>query len=292
MQKEVELVVDAKAILGEGPSWDRKSGVLYWVDIEGKKVHLFNPGTGENRAIDVGQMVGAVVPRESGGAVVALESGFHFLNIETGRLEPICDPETGLETNRFNDGKCDPAGRFWAGTMDKNGSGKNGSLYCLEPSLSFKKKLGGLGISNGLAWSQDNRFLYLIDTPTGKVARYNYELETGEISEPKDVVTMPDGEGFPDGMTIDEEGFLWIAHWAGGKVSRWNPETGEKVADIMVPAVNVTSCAFGGPDFSELYITTARNGMSDEELERFPHAGGVFKVKPGVKGMPTNEFKG
>ncbi|WP_316568725.1 SMP-30/gluconolactonase/LRE family protein [Neobacillus sp. YIM B06451] len=292
MQKEVELVVDAKAVLGEGPSWDRKSGVLYWVDIEGKKVHLYDPSTGDDNAIDVGQMVGAIVPRESGGAVVALETGFHFLNLETGGLEPICDPETNLDTNRFNDGKCDPAGRFWAGTMDNNGSEKNGSLYCLEPSLSFKKKLEGLGISNGLAWSPDNRYLYFIDTPTGKVVRYNYKLETGEINEPKEVVTIPDGEGFPDGMTIDEEGFIWIAHWAGGKVSRWNPETGEKVEEIRVPAVNVTSCTFGGQDFSELYITTARNGMSDEELERFPHAGGVFKVKPSVKGMPTNEFKG
>ncbi|WP_409276040.1 SMP-30/gluconolactonase/LRE family protein [Neobacillus sp. SCS-31] len=292
MQKEVELVVDAKAVLGEGPSWDMKSGFLYWVDIEGKKVHLYDPSTGEDKTFDIGQMVGAIVPRESGGAVVALETGIHFLNLQTGGLELICDPETELETNRFNDGKCDPAGRFWAGTMDKNGSGKNGSLYCLEPSLSFKKKLEGLGISNGLAWSPDNKYLYFIDTPTGKVVRYNYELETGEISEPKDVVTMPDREGFPDGMTIDEEGFLWIAHWAGGKVSRWNPETEEKVEEIRVPAVNVTSCAFGGQDFSELYITTARNGMSDEELERFPHAGGVFKVKPGVKGMPTNEFKG
>ncbi|RDU38827.1 SMP-30/gluconolactonase/LRE family protein [Neobacillus piezotolerans] len=292
MQKEVELVVDAKAVLGEGPCWDRKSGALYWVDIEGKKVHVFNPGTGEDRAIEVGQMVGAIVPRESGGAVVALEKGFHFMNLETGELELICDPEPGLEVNRFNDGKCDQAGRFWAGTMDRNGAGEQGSLYCLEPSLSFKKKLGGLGISNGLAWSPDNRFLYFIDTPTGKVVRYKYDLESGQISEPKDVVVVPDGEGYPDGMTIDEEGFLWIAHWAGGKVSRWNPETGYKVSEIKVPAVNVTSCTFGGKDFGELYITTARNGMSDEELDRFPHAGGVFKAVPGVKGMPANEFKG
>lgn len=292
MQKEVELVVDAKAVLGEGPCWDSKSGVLYWVDIEGKKVHVFNPETGDDREIDVGQMVGAIVPRESDGVVVALEKGFHFLNPDTGELEQICDPEPDKESNRFNDGKCDPAGRFWAGTMDKNGQEKQGSLYCLEPSLSFKKKLEGLGISNGLAWSPDSRFLYFIDTPTGKVVRYNYELDSGEISQPAEVVAIPDGDGHPDGMTIDAEGFLWIAHWGGGKVSRWNPETGEKVREIKVPAVNVTSCTFGGADFTELYITTARNGMSEEELEQFPQAGGVFKAVLGVKGMPAHEFKG
>ncbi|WP_059170364.1 SMP-30/gluconolactonase/LRE family protein [Bacillus sp. FJAT-27445] len=292
MEREVELVIDAKATLGEGPCWDQKAGVLYWVDIEGEKVHIYNPASGEDRELNIGQMVGAIVPRKKGGAVVALESGFHFLNLETGGMEPIGDPEAEIESNRFNDGKCDPSGRFWAGTMSLNGEEEQGALYCLETDLSFKKKLGGLGISNGLAWSPNKKHLYFIDTPTGKVVRYNYELETGEITEPKDVVAMPEGEGHPDGMTIDKEGCLWIAHWGGGRVSRWNPASGEKMEEIQVPAVNVTSCAFGGTDLNELYITTARNGMNDEELELYPHAGGVFKVKPGVKGMPAYEFSG
>ncbi|RHW38084.1 SMP-30/gluconolactonase/LRE family protein [Neobacillus notoginsengisoli] len=292
MTGKVEFLIDAKAVLGEGPCWDASKGILYWVDIEGKKLHVFNPDTGEDREIEVGEMIGAVVPREAGGTVVVLESGFYFLDPEDGSLEQINDPESDLADNRFNDGKCDPAGRFWAGTLNKNGDEKQASLYCLETDMSVTRKLGNLSISNGLAWSPDNQFMYLIDTPTRQVTRYQYKLENGEISEPEVIIEIPDGEGFPDGMTIDEDGNLWIAHWGGGKVTNWDPITGELLQSIELPAVNVTSCTFGGDGLQDLYITTARNGMSEAELEEYPRAGGLFKIRTDTKGLPAYKFKG
>ncbi|NHM33896.1 SMP-30/gluconolactonase/LRE family protein [Neobacillus terrae] len=292
MEEKVELVFDAQAELGEGPSWDAKNQLLYWVDILSKKVCIFNPKTEENREIHLEQMASAVVPRESGGLVLGMENGFYFLDINTEELTQITDPESHLPLNRFNDGKCDPKGRFWAGSMNLEELEGEGSLYFLDKDLQTKKKVDGTTISNGLAWSPDNKFFYFTDTPTMKIVRYEYDLNSGEIKNPKPVIHFPESEGYPDGMTIDSEGMLWIAHWSGNKVSRWNPETGEQILSINIPAMNVTSCTFGGEDLSELYITTARKGMTEEELEKFPLSGGVFRVKTEIQGAPTYTFKG
>nr|WP_242035113.1 SMP-30/gluconolactonase/LRE family protein [Mesobacillus harenae] len=290
--RTLELVIDAKASLGEGSCWDNTNQLLYWVDILEKKVNLYNPATGDNRVIPLDQSVGAIVPRKSGGAVVALEKGFHFLNFDTEEVSPIFNPEEHMQENRFNDGKCDPSGRFWAGTMDVAGKKEKGALYCVETDLNVSKKLTDISISNGLAWSPDHKYMYFIDTPTKKVVRFNYGLETGRIENPLEIVRFSKGEGNPDGMTIDEEGMLWIAHWGGARVSRWNPSTGEQLTVIPIPALNVTSCTFGGSDLSELYITTARTGLADKDLAIYPNTGGVFKIKPGVKGLPAYKFKG
>ncbi len=292
MLKKVELVIDAKASLGEGPCWDHQNQLLYWVNINDKRVCIFNPVTNENREIELNQLVGAIVPRTSGGAIVALENGFYSLNLTTESLKPIIDPEEHLPNNRFNDGKCDSRGRFWAGTMDKSKPKDQGALYCLDLDMKVVKKVDKVGISNGMAWSLDNEFLYYIDTPTRKVVRFNFNIDVGEISNSTDIIHFPEDEGSPDGMTIDEEGMLWIAHWGGAKISRWNPNTGKQIQSIPIPALNVTSCTFGGKDLDELYITTARIGMSDKQLEEYPFAGGVFKIKPGVKGLHTNFFQG
>jgi sugar lactone lactonase YvrE len=167
-----------------------------------------------------------------------------------------------------------------------------GSLYCLHTDLTVEKKVSDLTISNGLAWSPDHRFMYLIDSPTGKVTCYTYDLATGTIADPKTVITFPEGVGGPDGMTIDDEGMLWIAHWGGSRVSRWNPNTGEQLDEIRVPVKNVTSCTFGGKNLDELYITTAREDTSEEELAQYPHAGGLFKIKTNYKGGKTYSFNG
>ena len=292
MEEKVELVFDAQAELGEGPSWDGKNQLLYWVDILSKKVCIFNPKTEENREIHLEQMASAVVPRESGGLVLSMENGFYFLDTNTEELTPITDPESHLPLNRFNDGKCDPKGRFWAGSMHLEELEGEGSLYVLDTDLQTTKKIDETTISNGLAWSPDNQYFYFTDTPTMKIVRYEYNLHTGEIKNPEPVIHFPESEGYPDGMTIDGEGMLWIAHWSGNRVSRWNPETGEQILSINIPALNVTSCTFGGEDLSELYITTARKGMTEEELEKFPLSGGVFRVKVGIHGAPTYTFKG
>lgn len=292
MTAEVELVVDAKAILGEGAIWQASKGCLYWVDIEGGLLHVFDAATGRDRAVPVGTKVGTVVSRASGGLLLALQSGFAFFDPDRGTLTPIADPEAAIPGNRFNDGKCDPSGRLWAGTMDGDLAPHAGGLYRLDTDLSVHRVLGGVTISNGLAWSFDRRTLYYIDTPTRAVSAFDYDDETGAISNRRDVVTVPDELESPDGMTIDAEGKLWVAHWGAGAVCRWDPESGHLLQKIDVPAAHTTSCAFGGEDLGDLYITTARSGLSEEDLEAQPLAGGLFRVRPGVSGVPAFEFAG
>lgn len=290
---QAELNLDARALLGEGPIWDARRQVLYWVDISGAKVHAYDPAKVEDRAFDVGQPVGTVVPRRSGGVMVALRDGFAALDTETGALTTIADPEAHLPENRFNDGKCDPAGRFWAGTMriaeDRAGAG---SLYRLDPDLSVHKMWGNITTANGIAWSLDARTMYYIDTPTMQVVAFEYDLETGAIANPKPVVSTPDGPGFPDGMTIDAEGMLWVAYWDGWRVVRWDPATGKALAVIELPVARVTAPWFGGPNLDELYITSARVGLDQAALAQQPHAGSIFRVQPGVRGLPAFEFVG
>ncbi len=293
INEKVDLVLDAKATLGEGAIWDSTAHRLYWVDIDGCAVHIFIPADGKNESLDTGQPVGTVVPRQSGGLAVALQHGFATLDPETGVIAFITDPEAGLP-NRFNDGKCDPAGRFWAGTMPyENGApADGGTLWCLYPDGRAEKRVSGVRCSNGIAWSLDARTLYYIDTPTMQVRAYDYDNATGDIENPRVVVEVPAEQGYPDGMTIDSEGKLWVAHWDGWQVVRWDPETGEKISSISVPAQRVTSCAFGGADLDELYITTARTGLSDSDLESQPNAGGLFRTQPGVTGIEAFSFAG
>ncbi len=291
-KNEVELVLDTKSDLGEGAIWNYKTGELLWVDITAKILNFYHPKLKNNKEMFTGQMIGTVVPAESGKVMVALQNGFYQLDPETGTKKLITNPEEGIEGNRFNDGKCDPAGRFWAGTMSTLGKRHAGALYRLDPDSSVHKMIDNVGTSNGIVWSPDAATMYYIDTPTRKVMAWDYNNETGEISNPKTAIEVPEEMGYPDGMTIDEDGNVWIALWGGSAVGCWNPETGELLRTIGVPAKNVTSVAFGDDDLGTLYITTARQGTSDEELEKFPHAGGVFKTRPGVKGVEAFFFKG
>jgi len=288
---DVELVLDTKSELGEGAIWNPKTNELIWVDIEGKILNFYNPELHNNKEMFTGQRIGTVVPAESGQVIVALENGLYALDPETGTKKRIADPEQDKPDNRFNDGKCDPAGRLWAGTMSKKDEREAGALYRLNADSSVQKMIDKVSISNGIIWSNDNRFMYYIDTPTRQVARYNYNNESGEISNPEVVVEVPEEMGAPDGMTIDSEGNLWIALWGGSAVGCWNPENGKLLKKIEVPAKNVTSCAFGDTDLGTLYITTARIGTSKEELKKFPQAGGLFKSVPGVKGVEASFFR-
>lgn len=207
-------------------------------------------------------------------------------------MEYIEKVEEDISHTRFNDGKCDPAGRFWGGTMAVSEAKPAGSLYCLNTDHKVKKMIDDVTVSNGLAWSPDHSTMYYIDTPTQKVVAYDYDLDTGNISNKRTVVTIPEAEGKPDGMTIDEKGRLWVAHWQGYQVSCHDPATGEKLIKIEVPVEKVTSCCFGGDNLDELYITTASTGLEKDDLEKQPYAGGLFKVKPGVKGEKTYQYQG
>lgn len=286
----VELVLNTKSELGEGAIWNFKTGELMWVNIKGKILNFYNPITGNNKEMFTGQMIGTVVPTKSGKVLVALQNGIYAFEIKTGSKKLIVDPEEQLPNNRFNDGKCDPSGRFWAGTMSTIGEKKAGLLYRLNTDNTIHKMVEAVSISNGIVWSADKTKMYYIDTPTQKVMAYDYNNKTGDISNPVVAVEIPNNMGSPDGMTIDENGNLWIALWGGFAVACWNPESGNLVKTVKVPAKNVTSCAFGDNDLETLYITTAREDNSIEELEKYPHSGGVFKTRPGVKGVEAFFF--
>lgn len=283
-----ELLINKSAVLGEGSFWHPQQKILYYVDIDNGILHTYNPVSKEEKAYELGQKVGTVVPVDTGGVVVALKDGIYAYNLQSKKLKLLVSPEKELTENRFNDGKCDPAGRFWVGSM---GPRYKASLYRISANGSFKQMLDSVSTSNGIVWSADKKTMYYIDTPTGAVRAFDYDNKTGEIKNARVVVQFPKGVGYPDGMSIDSEGKLWIAHWGGYCVGRWDPATGNMIAKVEVPAPNVTSCAFGGKNLDILYITTANTGMSEEAKSKYPDSGKVFVANPGVKGTPVNFFK-
>jgi sugar lactone lactonase YvrE len=292
VEREAELVFDGRAALGEGPFWDGDGRRLLWVDSEGPEVHIFLPRTGTDRRIGVGQTIGCIVLRAQGDALVALANGVFALDLESGSLTPVADTESGLPQNHLNDGKCDCAGRFWFGSMANHGASREpptGALYRMDTDGSVRKMLAGVRCSNGIAWSPDNGVMYYIDTPTREVAAFDFDAKTGAIRNRRAVIRIPDADGLPDGMAADEEGYLWIAHWGGWRVSRYDPHTGAVMQSVKVPVKHVTSCAFGGDELDELYITTARYGVGPGDTEQ-PHAGGLFRARTGVRGLKVNRF--
>lgn len=290
---EINLVYDAQAQLGEGPVWDPINARLYWVDILASRIHICDPCHPlASSYIEVGPFVSSVIPRQSGGLVLTLQDGFYALDPESAELTLLAKVEGPELGNRMNDGKCDPTGRYLAGSMSLNDQAGNGSLYSLDVDHTVKTLVSEVNLSNGLAWTPDGTTFYFIDTPTRQVFAFDYDVATGSVSNRRVAITVPEAEGYPDGMTIDSEGMLWIAHWGGWQVTRWNPTTGEKLLSVPVLASQVTSCTFGGPELDELYITTARVGLDTEQLAAQPHAGGLFRVKVGVTGLPVERFRG
>jgi sugar lactone lactonase YvrE len=289
-----EVVLDHTCLLGEGPVWDPVKQSILWVDIEGGEIHRYSPEKKQHTSMLAGQMVGAIALRSNGGMVAALQNSFATIDMEQQTIHPIMDPEVHLPDNRFNDGKCDPAGRFWAGTMDYvSGKKGAGSLYVMQKDLTVERVVQDVSCSNGLAWSPDHRTLYYIDTPTREVVAYDYEITSGRITNKRAVVTIPDTDGYPDGMTIDTEGMLWVACWDGWRVSRWNPLTGALLQTIKLPASRITSCAFGGAGLDDLYITSAKTGLSEQDLKAQPLAGSLFVIKKcGFKGANPFVFGG
>ena len=292
MDTGVELLVDAHAQVGEGPLWDEEQQVLYWVDILSSLLYIYDPATGENRALDVGQHVGTVVTRASGGLMLAVREGFASFDLETQELTLIANPEAHITGNRFNDGKCDPAGRFWAGTMAYENPTNQGSLYRLDTDFSVHKIFGDVAISNGIIWSLDHTTMYYIDTLRKNVRAFDYADDTGDISNERVIINVPEEIGMPDGMAIDSEGMLWVAHYGGSCVSRWNPNTAQLLLKIDLPVTQVTACAFGGPNLDILFITSAAQELDAAELERQPLAGGLFSIKTPYQGVPSFRFGG
>jgi sugar lactone lactonase YvrE len=286
---EAELLLDAHAELGEGPAWDARAGVLYWVNIHAGELHTFDPSAGTDRSLSFGEPIGCAAPMRGGGLVLALRSGFYTLTPPAITPTLLADPQE-KPGNRFNDGKCDPAGRFLAGTMDDAEKAASGSLYSCAPGGGLATLLTNLRISNGLTWSPDYKTFYFIDTPTRLVLAFDYDLAGGVIDRPRPVVRVPEDLGWPDGMTSDREGMLWIALWGGAAVTRWDPQSGKLIASHPIPARNITSCIFGGSNMDELYLTTACKGMTAAQLDEYPLSGGLFRMRTDVRGIPTFEF--
>ncbi len=280
----IEPVGTIRSQWGEGPVWWQ--GVLYYVDIEGHQVHRYDPADGSEKSWDVGERVGTVVPRESGGLVIAGDHGISLLDTATGALTPIVDPEQDLPDNRFNDGKCSPDGRFFAGTISlvkKTGSAK---LYRLDPDFTLHEAFGPVTNSNGIVWSADGKTVFYIDTPRKEVLAFDYE--EGHLRNLRSVISTAHLEASPDGMAADVEGNLWIAFCHGGGVICFSPESGAELGRIELPCLETTACAFGGPDLADLYVTTGIHKSIVEE-----HAGRLFVIRGlGVQGQAANAFAG
>lgn len=277
---KAELVSDARAKLGEGPLWDARTGELLWVDIPAGIVHRFDPLTGADRAFDVGGYIGAVVPRAAGGYALAVAEGFAVAT-DDGDVTPLAAAGHD-ETVRMNDGACDSRGRFWAGSMRLDEGPGGGRLFRLDADHSVTAIQDGVTISNGIGWSPDDSLMYYVDTPTHAVDVFDYDIDSGEATNRRQLFAV-EGPGSPDGLIVDAEGLLWVAFWGGGCVRRYT--TDGAIADVVeVPAAHTTKPAFGGPDLTDLYITTA---AGDE-----PTAGGLFLARPGVSGMPANAYAG
>lgn len=288
----LKLLLDAKARLGEGALWDEREGVLYWLDILASKVHRYHPKTGENETFDIGQVVGTVVLRESDGLMLAVQHGFATFDLDKGKLTMLQEIEVDLPNNRFNDGKADPAGRFWAGTMALDFTPKQGSLYRLDTDGTVKKMLSEISVSNGIVWTSDHKTMYYTDSPTRTVTAFDYDIKTGNIDNARIAVKVPKSMGFPDGMAIDEDGNLWVAHYRYGAVACWSPDTGNLLEEIKLPCSLVTSCAFGGDHLDKLYITSSWEGLSNELHAKEVLAGGLFLLETKVRGLPTYRYKG
>ena len=288
---QAELLFDVKATLGEGPVWDAKTQTLYWIDIRDRTIHA-----GADVLVELEEFVGCIAPRQNGGLIFTQRYSFWTLDHAPGQPDSVrtalaLDLKHEPRNNRFNDGKCDPRGRFLAGTMDMGEKDPVGSLYSFDGE-SVTKLLGNITISNGMAWSPDHKTFFYIDTPTRQVRAFDYDLDSGGIANARIVISVPESLGWPDGMTSDMQGNLWIAMWGGAQVTKWDPRTGHLLEQIPIPAKNVSSCVFGGTDMNELYLTSARVGLDEGALQQYPLTGGVFRLQTGVEGMPTFAFTG
>jgi len=280
-----QLFLDARAELGEGPFWDTRTQTLHWLDILNKRVYA-----GPDLLAQLDEFIGCAAPRADDGLILALKCS--IVDLKPGSIRPaVLAALSEPVNNRFNDGKCDPAGRFLAGSMDLNESAPTGALYSFD-GKTVTKLLSGITISNGLTWSPDHQTFYYTDTPTRQVTAFDYDLATGQVANPRPAVRVPDGLGWPDGMTSDTDGNLWIAMWGGAQVTKWDPRTGCLLDQIPMPVLQPSSCIFGGADLNELYVTSARKGLGQADLAKYPLSGGLFKIDTDVTGVPTFQFRG
>lgn len=283
------VLYPSQCYLGEGPLWHAERNSCFWVDIENKKFYEYKwlEKTVQCRSLDY--RVSLIVQDKNDHLVLGLEGGIARYNLDEEKLNWLIDIEKEYDKHRCNDGKVDSMGRLWLGTMHRDFNEGAGSLYCVDNNMELQKKQDSVTISNGLAWSPDNTRLYFIDSPTNKVQVFRYNEKSGQIIYERDVIHIPKSMGSPDGMAIDAEGMLWIAHWGGFGVYRWNPLNGKLISKLGLPVPNVTSCAFVGENLDHLLITTARQDLNEEDLKNHPESGHVFIQKVNTKGTLPNK---
>jgi len=296
MSEAPAVLVDQKALTGEGPSWDARQKVLYWVDIPLVRIHVYHPAARLNQTIDLSKQfssIGTVAPCASGGVIFAPDRTIAHYDFSSQKITILAEVEADKPEHRFNDGKCDPQGRFLAGTMRKDPDGSYpGALYSMEKDGKVRKLLDGLGISNGLGWSPDYRSFYLADSYSREVSVFDYDIETGNITHQRVAFTLPQGYGVADGLTTDLDGMVWLALWDGACIQRWDPRSGELLGSYPFPAKRTSCPVFGGEEMNELYVTSAAVGLSDADWQDYPHNGALMRLETKFKGMPSFAFGG
>lgn len=286
---KLTFIPHSKCILGEGPLYKENENSLYWSDIKDKRIYKYDLNSKTLEHFQFKKTIGSFVFTSENKLLATTNEGYEYLDLETKEISPLINPEEELINNRFNDGKCDAKGRYFAGSMDNNEEKITGSLYCLDKNICEKKEKD-LFISNGLGWNKNSSKFYLTDSPKRVIYVYDYDLETSTMSNKQIFVRIKDEDGYPDGLCLDEEDYIWSAHWAGGKITRYKADGSiDKIIELPVP--NVTSCCFGGKDFKTLFITSAQKGLSKKELLASPLSGNTFILETNVKGQKPNLYQ-
>lgn len=291
MAQEWQLAADAGDLIGEGPAWESARASLLWTDIAGQRIHRLDPASGAVWTRELEQMAGAVLPRAAGGLALCLQDGVYLTDTDEGEPTLFTPVEPDDRSTRLNDVKTDRAGRLWGGTMALDASPGAGAFYRIEPDGTVTTVARPVSISNGIDWSPAGDLMYYIDTTTQRVDVFDFDLQRGEASGRRPFIRFDESFGIPDGMTVDVEGCLWVAFYDGWAVRRFTP-AGRLERTVELPAARTTSCCFGGPELDQLYVTSARAGLTDTQLAEQPHAGALFVIEPGVVGLPITPFAG
>ncbi|WP_374569426.1 SMP-30/gluconolactonase/LRE family protein [Ideonella sp.] len=284
----------AGATLGEGTCWSEREQALYWVDILEHRLHRWRLADGERSTWAFDDTVSAVAERaHRPGLAITLRRGLALFDPDSGELQRLHEPEPDREGNRFNDGKCDAQGRFWAGSMDFGCKAPTGALYRFDANGHGTRAFdAGFAVTNGPTWSRDQRTMYFNDTVHQQIHAFDFDADSGTLSNQRPWLRFAKGDGYPDGMTTDADGRLWIAHWGAACVTCHDPDSAEELLRVKLPTDHITNMAFGGPGLCTLFITSARFELSATQLAQQPLAGALFAVETNVTGRPAHRFAG
>ena len=285
------LLLDAKADLGEGPLWSARDQAIYWTDIKVKRLNRYRLADGATHSWDMPDTIGWAVERRGGpGFVVGLAHAIVEVTLDPLAITQRCAVEADQPANRLNDAKVDPKGRVWFGTMHDREQASSGAFYRLDPDFSVHEVDRGYIVANGPTFSPDGAIVYHTDSSAREIYRLDVQPD-GSLANKRVFARFTEEEGYPDGMTTDREGWLWVAHWGGWRITRFRPD-GARDRVVPMPVSQVTSCTFGGDKLDRMFVTSARIGLTEAQLAKEPLAGGLFEIDPGVTGLPTPQFAG